>query len=98
MADADKQFSYESRRIDAVMKMLRVIRLGKLKEKLSAARDERDALTASSDYDAEKYRRVLELNADVSRLKSKMQEFKPLFEEPYFARMDVTDEREGYNS
>lgn len=98
LADADKQFSYESRRIDAVMKMLRVIRLGKLKEKLSAARNERDALTASSDYDAEKYRRVLELNADVSRLKSKMQEFKPLFEEPYFARMDVTDEREGYNS
>ena len=98
LLDADKQFDYEVRHVDAVMRMLRVVRLGKLKEKLSAARKERDELKNSDDYNAEKYRRVLELNAEIADLKKKTEQFKPLFDEPYFGRMDLTDEKEGYNS
>ncbi len=98
LLDGEKQLTYEAQHIDAVMKMLRIVRLGKLKEKLSAAKTERETIMNSEDYNAEQYRRVLELNAEIASLKSKMNEFKPLFEEPYFARMDVVDEREGYNS
>lgn len=98
LLDGDKQIEYENKHIDAVMKMLRIVRLGKLKAQLNAAKKEREELTCSEDYNAEKYARVLQINADVSQIKRKMEEFKPLFEEPYFARMDLTDDKEGYNS
>lgn len=98
LLDADKQFSYESAHVRAVMTMLRVLYISKLKAKLNAAREEREALTKSPDYNAEAYRRVSELNAEISKLKAKIQEYKPFFEEPYFARMDLTDDKEGYNS
>lgn len=98
LLDGDKQFVYESKRIEAVMKMLRIVRLGKFKAQLNAARAERDGLTRSEDYNAEKYKRVIELNAEILGIKKKTEEYKPLFEEPYFARMDLVDDKEGYNS
>ena len=98
LLDGEKQFAYEEERIAAVMKLLRAFRLSKLKSKLDGLKAERQELTQSEDYNAEKYRRVLEINAEISQIKAKMQEFKPFFEEPYFARMDLTDDKEGYNS
>ena len=98
MLDADKQFAYEGERIQAVMLMLKALYLNKLKGKILAARAEREQIKAESEYTAEKYRRVLELNAEISALKAKMGEYKPFFDEPYFARMDLVDDKEGYNS
>ena len=98
LLDSEKQMAYENEHIAAVMKMLRLVRLGRLKEKLKEARTERENLIGAEDYNAEKYKRVLELNALISDLKRQTDEFKPLFEEPYFARMDLTDNIEGYNS
>lgn len=98
LLDGEKQFAYEEERIAAVMKLLRAFRLSKLKSKLDGLKAERQEFTQSEDYNAEKYRRVLEINAEISQIKAKMQEFKPFFEEPYFARMDLTDDKEGYNS
>lgn len=98
MLDSDKQFEYEQEHIQAVMLMLKALYLNKLKNKVSAARDEREQIKAEPDYTAEKYRRVIELNAEISALKAKMGEYKPFFGEPYFARMDLTDDKEGYNS
>ena len=98
LLDGDKQKIYEEKHIDAVMRALRVFRLGKLRSQLGALKKEREELTASEDYDAEKYRRVLEINAEIANLRRKTDEFKPLFDEPYFARMDLTDDKEGYNS
>ncbi|MDE7329948.1 MAG: UvrD-helicase domain-containing protein [Clostridia bacterium] len=98
LLDGEKQITYENRHIEAVMKMLRFVRLGALKNKLLKARAEKEEITASDGNGAEKYKRVLELNAEISALKKKMEEFKPFFEEPYFARMDLEDDKEGYNS
>lgn len=98
LLDADKQLAYECEHVKAVMTMLRALYLAKLKTKLNAAREEKEGLLKREDYNAEDYRRVLELNAEISALKAKMQEYKPFFEEPYFARMDLTDDKEGYNS
>ena len=98
LLDGDKQWEYENAHVLAVMQMLKALYLSKLKAKIAAARQEKEQLVSERDYTAEKYRRVLELNEEISRLKAKMSEYKPFFDEPYFARMDLTDNVEGYNS
>lgn len=98
LLDGDKQKIYEDTHIEAVMGALRVLRLGKLRARLAVLKKEREELTSAEDYNAEKYRRVLEINAEIAALRRKTDEFKPLFDEPYFARMDLTDDKEGYNS
>lgn len=96
--DADKQAAYEDEHVQAVMTLLRVLYLKKLKDRLKEAAEEREKLTKSEDYNAEKYREVLGLNAEISGIRAKMQIYRPFFGEPYFARMDLTDDKEGYNS
>lgn len=98
LLDADKQQAYENAHIDAVMAVLKAVHLAALRVKIKAALDEKAQIKSDPDYNAEKYQRVLELNAQIAELRQKINTFKPFFQEPYFARMDVVDEREGYNS
>lgn len=98
LLDGEKQQAYEDGHIAAVMRMLKALYLSRLRLKIIRLKEEREELKKAPDYDAEKYRRVLELNAEIARLNKKTEEYKPFFDEPYFARMDVTDEKEGYNS
>lgn len=78
--------------------MLKVIYVKKIIDGIKAAESERDALQRGPDYNAEKYRRVLELNASISQDRQKLEGYKCFFVEPYFARMDLYDEKDGYNS
>ncbi len=98
LLDGDKQRVYEDERIAAVMVMLKVLHLKKLLTKIQTAKTERHALNSDPEHNAEKYRKVLELNAQINSLKAKLQSFKPFFDEPYFARMDLEDTQDGYNS
>lgn len=98
LLDADKQRAYEDEHVSAVMQMLKVLYIGRLKAKISAAREEKQQIKSEPDYTAEKYKRLLEINAEIAKLKAKTAEYKPFFDEPYFARMDLTDNAEGYNS
>ena len=98
LLDADKQREYEEEHIKAVMQMLKVVYLKKLIRRINVIKDERRALNSATEHSAENYRRVLELNAELKTLKSKLDSYKPFFDEPYFARMDLQDEAEGYNS
>ncbi len=98
LLDADKQQIYENEHVEAVMAMLKAVHLASLRVKIKAALDEKAEIKADPDYNAEKYKRVLELNAEIAALRQKINAFKPFFQEPYFARMDVVDDREGYNS
>lgn len=98
LLDNDKQLAYESEHLSAVLKMLKIIYVNKLLAKIKADKEEREALTHSPDYDAEKYRRVLELNASIAENRQKIDSYKCFFTEPYFARMDLVDDQEGYNS
>lgn len=97
LLDTDKQREYEDGRIGAVMSMLKALYLRKLKNKLDAAKAQRHSLN-SGEHSAESYKKVLELNAEISSLKTKINSYRPFFDEPYFARMDLEDEKEGYNS
>ncbi len=97
LLDTEKQRAYEDRHIQAVMLMLKALYIRRLKSKSDAAKRERHALN-SGEHSAENYRRVLELNAEINALKEKINSYRPFFDEPYFARMDLEDAREGYNS
>ncbi|MCD8205157.1 MAG: AAA family ATPase [Clostridia bacterium] len=98
LLDTDVQTEYEKRHVEAVLSMLKIRYLNKLRKKMNDAIAEKHSLGSQIDYTAEKYRRVLELDAEISDLKAKIDSYKPLFEETYFARMDVEDDKEGYNA
>ncbi len=98
LLDSEKQQAYEDEHITAVMSMLKALYISRLRLKITRLKTERDELKKPPDCDAEKYRKVLEINAEIMRLNKKTEEYKPFFDEPYFARMDVTDDKEGYNS
>jgi DNA helicase-2/ATP-dependent DNA helicase PcrA len=98
LLDVDKQRVYEDNHINAVMMMLKLIYIKRLQVKINDDKAEREELTNAPDYDAEKYRRVLELNAHIAENKQKLESFKCFFQEPYFARMDLVDDKDGYNS
>ncbi len=98
LLDADKQTLYEDEHIRGVMLMLKALYINRLKSKIREAKEKRHALNSAPEHDAESYRQVLCLNAEISALSGKIQSYKPFFDEPYFARMDLEDSREGYNS
>ncbi len=98
LLDYDKQWDYEREHIAAVMKMLRIIYINKLKSAINAAKLQIAEITAEPDYGAEGYKKVLELKAEIAKLRARIDSYKPFFDEPYFARMDVVDDKEGYNS
>lgn len=98
LLDPDKQRACEEEHLSAVLIMLKAIYVRKLMDGIRAAEAERDALQRGPDYNAEKYRRVLELNALIAADRQKVDSYKCFFVEPYFARMDLFDEKDGYNS
>lgn len=98
LLDATVQREVEDKHIEAVMAMLKFLYINRLKAKINSAGEERRALNSDENHTAENYRQILELNAEFSSLKEKMNTYKPFFDEPYFARMDLEDEKEGYNS
>lgn len=98
LLDEDKQRDVEEKHLAAVLAMLKVMYVGKLTRSIRDAEAEKAALMSSTDYDAEKYRRVLELDALISSCKQKRLSYKCFFDETYFARMDLEDDKDGYNS
>ncbi|MCD7729824.1 MAG: AAA family ATPase [Clostridia bacterium] len=98
LLDDDKQLEYEAAHINGVMLMLRAVYINKLKKEIISATDEISRLTSDKDYNAESYRQVMALKALIAEKKAKIDTFKPFFDEPYFARMDLIDDKDGYNS
>ncbi len=98
LLDDKKQAAYEEKHIEAVMQMLRIARIRPHKRKILAAQEELSKIEKKGNPSAEEYRRVLELSAEMEAETKKMNDYRPLFDEPYFARMDLVDNAEGYNS
>lgn len=98
LLDGDKQKEWEDAHISAVLAMLKILHINKLTRQIREAEEERTNLQTSPDYDAEKYRRVLELTAQVNSAKQKRLSYKCFFDEPFFARMDLVDSQDGYNA
>lgn len=98
LLDESKQFVYENEHIEAVMQMLRIARIRPHKQAIKAAQDEIARLEKDKENQAENYRKIKELLAEIEVRKEKIDTFRPFFDEPYFARMDLVDNLEGYNS
>ena len=97
LLDDEKQRAHEDEHIAAVMQLLRIVRIRTHKNVIKAAKAEIEFLEREGD-NAENYRKIKGLLADIAVEEEKIQAFRPFFEEPYFARMDLIDNKEGYNS
>lgn len=98
LLDDEKQKAYEDEHIEAVMQTLRLVRIRPHKNAIKRAKEEIAALEKEEDNAAENYRKIQNLLVEIKREEEKTQGFRPFFDEPYFARMDLIDNIEGYNS
>ncbi len=97
LLDDEGQRAYEEEHLEAVMQMLKSLRIRPHKNAVKEAKAEIAALEKEGD-NAENYRKIKGLLAEIEREKEKIESFHPFFNEPYFARMDLIDDKEGYNS
>ena len=97
LLDDEKQRIYEDEHMEAVMQMLRIARIRPHRNVVKAAKEEIKSLEQEGDS-AENYRKIKNLLAEIEEEEEKIQTFRPFFDEPYFARMDLIDNKEGYNS
>ena len=98
LLDDEKQKAYEEEHVEAVMQMLRIVRIRPHIKAIKEAKAEIAKLEKEPDYAAENYRKIKLLLEEISRQEAKRDAFRPFFDEPYFARMDLIDNIEGYNS
>lgn len=98
LLDDEKQRVYEEEHVEAVMQMLRIARIRPHKIAVKEAKEEIARLEKDKYSAAENYRKIKELLAEITRHEEKTETFRPFFDEPYFARMDLIDNVEGYNS
>ena len=80
------------------MKMLKYIRLREHRIAIKEAQAEILRIKTEEENNAENYCKVGELMREIEKRKKKIDEFRCFFDEPYFARMDLIDNIEGYNS
>ncbi len=97
LLDEEGQKAYEAEHLAAVMQILKSLRIRPHKRAIKEAREEITRLE-KEESSAEGYRKIKALLADIEREEKKIEAFRPFFDEPYFARMDLIDDKEGYNS
>ncbi len=94
----EQQKIYEDEHMEAVMQMLRIVRIRPHKKAINEAKLEIERLECEEENTAEAYVKVKNLLAEIEKEKEKMETYHPFFDEPFFARMDLIDNKEGYNS
>mgnify|MGYP001623630022 FL=1 len=98
LLDEEGQLCYEKEHLDAVLRMLRFYYLSRLQRRVREIEGEMEGLRAREGYSAGEYRELLEKQAEKQEVEKKIDSYKCYFVEPYFARIDVVDDKEGYNS
>lgn len=98
LLDDEKQRAYEDEHMEAVMQMLRIARIRPHKNAVREAKAEIARLEREERDNAESYRKIKNLLAEIEKQNEKVETYRPFFDEPYFARMDLIDNKEGYNS
>ena len=98
LLDDEKQKEYEDEHVRAVMQALRFVRIRPHKKAVKELLDEMERIEREEEKTAENYRKIRLMLAKIEREKEKVDVYRPFFEEPYFARMDLIDNVEGYNS
>ncbi len=95
--DEDKQLNIEKEHLADLLTMLKLWHINPIKKQINA--HETFIKDANFGENAGKeYPQVLRATAEIKALKERIEEFRCFFDEPYFARMDLVDDKEGYNS
>ena len=97
LLDDDKQKLYEEEHLQAVLQILKIARIQPHKNAIKEAKAEIAALEKEGSS-AENYLKIKNLLAKIESNKEKIESYRPFFDEPYFARMDLIDNQEGYNT
>ena len=97
LLDDEAQKAYEEEHLEAVLQALKHIRIYPHKHAIKEMQKEIESLEKEGDS-AENYRKIKLLLAEIEKEKEKIEAFRPFFDEHYFARMDLIDDKEGYNS
>ena len=98
LLDRGIQTEYEEDHLAAVLLMLKIRYIRTRLKKIEKAKAERNEILNAKDYSAESYRALIEKNAEIAAETKKLNAFQCFFFEPYFARIDVVDAKEGYNA
>ena len=98
LLDEEAQLSYENRHLRAVLRLLKILYIDVEKEKIARAEEEIAAIRNGTDHSAEAYARTVDKNEQIALSRRAIESFRHFFEETYFARMDVKDDKEGYNA
>lgn len=98
LLDEGEQFAYEEDHVKAVLLLLKAFYIARYKKRIDGLKAEADVIRKASDYSAEDYKFLTEKNAEIAAETKKLNAYKCFFSEPYFARMDVVDDKEGYSS
>ncbi len=98
LLDEEKQRAYEEEHVDGVMQMLRIARIRAHKNAIKEAKNEILQIENDKHKESDSYRKIILLTEEIKRQEEKIEAFRPFFDEPYFARMDLIDNIEGYNS
>ncbi len=96
LLEEETQQRYEEDHLAAVLSMLKLCHILPYMKRIEETKAE--IAKAREQEGAEGYHSVLVLGAELGKLKRKLEDYKCYFTEPYFARMDVVDDKEGYNS
>ncbi len=94
----EQQKIYEEEHMEAVMQMLRIVRIRPHKRAIKEAKNEIERLEREEGGSPETYVKVKNLLAEIEKEREKMETYHPFFDEPFFARMDLIDNKEGYYS
>ena len=97
LLDDEKQKLYEDEHLQAVLQILKIARIQPHKNAIKEAKAEISALEKEGSS-AENYLKIKHLLAKIEANKQKIESYRPFFDEPYFARMDLIDNKEGYNA
>ncbi len=98
LLDEGTQRKEEEAHLCLVLGMLRRFYISKYKKQIKKAQDAAAALKAQEGYAAGELKEILSIEGEIAALEKKIDGFKCFFQEPYFARMDVVDEKEGYHA
>lgn len=98
LLDEAEQRVYEDTHMAALLWRLKERYIAACQRRRKKAIAERDAIRAEGSYSAEDVKRIAELNEEIRLAKQEADAYRCFFDEPYFARMDLVDEIEGYNS
>ncbi len=98
LLDEDAQRRYEENRLRALLIALKIFHLNRYCKKIAELKGEISEIAGREGYSAEDYRTLLAKKTEIRTLQHSLDAYKCFFREPYFARMDVVDDKEGYNS